>query len=270
MAMKIENYEGTADRFTWPYNPLVFDDTSDMNIDVKPIPYSKTHIIHTKAGMDPKSIVLNGHLSGTSKRTNFNTLVKHVNEAKLKKLYFGSDRFYICVGKQIKQTNSGGRTNFIDYVASFVSPIGQVFGDTQRSDTYNGAAWSDGTKTNEGPVETLIEKVVVTFDTTHGAGKTLIINDNSDNGITITLDAYVSTDVLTIYLVKLVELGSGIKSTKYWYCEQEGSEVSKATTSGKNSMFVVLAADERIDTFSIGGTCSYSSLVIYWRDGYMG
>jgi len=276
MTMKIENYSDkngySADTFTFPYNPRVFDDVIDTNMTLHTIPYSKTHIAITNAGIDPKSIVLTGHFSGTNKFVNYNSLAKHITEAKLKKLYFADDRFYICLGRQIKMTNSAGRTNFVDYVATFIAPIGLVFGDTQRSDTYSGGSWADGSVTNQGYAATYIEKIEIELGSSGSAGDTLTITDNHNHGFVVRLEDYSSGDTVTVYLVTLAEVGSSETwSIEYLYCWQDtgsGSQLKRYLASGKKSMFLVLEVGENVSNISVTGTPTISSYTVYFRDGY--
>lgn len=271
--MKIENYEGTADTFIFPNNPRVFDDDSNTNNQTTPFPFTDFSYMITGGSFDAKSIILDGQFNeadSTNKRDDFNTLASHVKEAKLKKLYFASDRFYICLGRGIKQTNSGDRIPFIDYVARFTTPISILFSDTQKSASYNGTTWTNGTATNAGETRTYIEQIDVTLDTTESAGQTIIINDNSDNGITVTLDAYSASDVLTIYMIKLVSIGSNIDATEFFYAELNGTQQATSQDSTKNSPYLRLEAGEQIDNFTFGGTASYSDITLKWRDSYLG
>ena len=120
MVMKIENYEGTADTFTFPHNPNSFDAPIVSNHTITKIAYQKHHILVSGGGIEPKGLVLTGHFDGADKRSNYRDLAKHFQETtKLKKLYWESDKFHLGVGREIKETNSGGRTNFVDYVGTF-------------------------------------------------------------------------------------------------------------------------------------------------------
>ena len=120
MAMKIANYSGDADLFTFPNNPNTFDDAIVPNYTKTNVDYQRFHYFVSGGGIAPKMVVLTGHFHGTDKNTNYLALSKHFSETeKLKKLYWESTKFYIGVGNQIKKTHTGGKTNFIDYVANF-------------------------------------------------------------------------------------------------------------------------------------------------------
>ena len=274
VSVKIENYDDSngysADTFTFPYNPRVFDDVLTSNKELINIRFSKYHIYNTRGGINPKSLVLSGTLSSSSKHTNYGLLAKHIMEAKLKKVFFKSDRFYISLGDQIKQTNSGGRTNFLDYVSTINCPVGLAFSNTQKDDTYDGSNWSGGSVVNSGTTSTFIEKIVVTLDTSGSAADTVIIADNHDNGITVTLDAYSEDDTLTIYFITLIE-NIRIKSTKYWYCYQSssgGASIIREITSTKNSLDLQLEPAENVNTLSFSGTANVKTYKVYFRDAY--
>lgn len=251
--MSIDNYEESSDPFTWPNNPNVFDDTIDPNYTVTKLPYGKAHIFITAGGIDPKSMILTGHFNeadSADKRADYNTLANHVIEAKLKKLFFASDRFYISLGKQIKQTNTGGRTGFIDYIATFEAPIGILFGSAQKSSGTNG-----------GTTQTFIEKITAT----NSSGNPFTITDNHDNGITITP---AGSGAIIILLITLKDIGSGTKAIKLMYVTVDGTESNRKTASGKNSMFLRLDPAENVSTISISGDISSSTE--FFRDGYLG
>jgi len=266
--MKIENYSGTANTFTFPDNPKLVDDASNSNMQVTNVPFSNVHIFITSGALDPKNLTLNGFFRGASKLSNYNTLTENVFAPQLKKLYFETDRFYIVKGLNCKKTNQGGRTQFIDYVANFATPISFVFSDTQKSASYNGSAWTDGTQTNAGSHVTYIEEIVVSING-NGSNGTFIIADNSGNGITVTLSSYTSGDTLIIYLIR-DDNDRGIYTTENWYCTLNGVKVPRKTTSGKYSLNLSLQPEEAVNTLTISGTLPYSTSVIKWRDAYLG
>ena len=74
MVMKIENYSGAASTFTWPNNPIVFDDPISANYTITSVGYQRHHYFVSGGGTIPKTIVLTGHFFGSSKVTNYRTL----------------------------------------------------------------------------------------------------------------------------------------------------------------------------------------------------
>jgi len=251
MAMSISNYTGTADTFTWPYNPQAFDDTTDSNHEITQIGFQKHHILVSGGGIAPKSILLTGHLSGSSKRTNWQALSKHFMQTTLlKKLYFESDKFHLGIGKQIKRTESGGRTNFIDYVATFEAIVGILFGSTAKTSGTNG-----------GNATTFVTSITGTI--TSGASD-LVISDNLGNEITIAAAKLTTGHAFTYELVKMVDSGSGIVVSEYAYCTLNGSQTKNVqTTDGFGVLQIAAAAN--VSTIS---TTNLSSGVVTFRDGY--
>ena len=226
MAMKIENYSGTADTFTFPNNPKTYDDSISANYTVFKIPYQRHHIFVSGGGIDPKQIILTGSLFGTSKNTNYQSLSKHFTEnTKLKKLYWDTDKFSLGVGKAIKKTHTGGRTNFIDYVATFETVIGVLLNNTQQTYTNGGTH-----KTNAGNATTFIEEIsgVVT-----SGSSDITIADNLGNEITIPSASLTTGQTVVVTFIKMVDSGSGIYVTEYNYTTVAGTQIkTTATTDG--------------------------------------
>ena len=251
MVMKIENYSGTADTFTWTYNPQAFDDTTNNNYKITPIGFQKHHILVSGGGISPKGIILTGHFSGTTKLTSWRNCSKHfLQTTQLKKLYFESDKFHLGVGKQIKRTQVGGRTNFIDYVATFEAIIGVLFGDTEKT-----------SGTNDGNSTTYITEITGTI--TSGAAD-LVIADDLGNEITIDSSKLTTGHSFLYKLIEMVDSGSGIYVSEYAYVELEGTQTkSVQTTDGFG--ILQIAAGANVTTVT---TANVSSAVKKFRDGY--
>lgn len=252
MVMKIENYEGTADTFSFPYNPKVFDDTVDSNAQVSPIGFQRHHILISGGGIAPISMVLTGHFSGSDKFTSYRDLAKHFGQTtQLKKLYFESDKFYIGVGQQLKKTHSGGRTNFIDYVFTFNAIIGLLFGDTEKT-----------SGTNEGNTKTFVTEIEGTVS--NGATD-VVLADASGNEVTIPASALTTGDSITYKLVEMVDSGSGIYVSEYAYVEINGTQTKLSQTTGGFGV-LQLAAGANITTVT---TSNLGSVTKKFRDGYV-
>ncbi len=250
-ANKIENYIGSADTFTFPNNPQVFDDTVDSNHQITPIVFQRHHILVSGAGISPESIILTGQFNGANRFTNYRLLSKHfVQTTLLKKLFFESDKFYLGVGKQIKKTHSGTRTMFIDYVASFQSIIGMLFSDTIKT-----------SGTNAGNVKTFITEITGTV--TNGANP-IVISDALGNQITIPASVLSTGQAIVYNLVKMVDSGSGIFVSEYAYVSIAGTQTKSVSTSGGFGI-IQLAAGANISTVS---TTNLSSVTKKFRDGY--
>lgn len=268
--MKIENYEESADTFTFPNNSTSFDDTSEFEFQRTDVPFDNKHIFITKGSLKPKTLSLQGYFTGASKETNWRSLLEKCASSVLKKFYFATDRFYIVLCPQFKKTHTGGRANFIDYVGSFLTPVPFVFADTQQSDTYNGS-WADGSKTNGGSHKTFIEEIVITFSGS-GSSKVFSVQDAANGGLTISGLNYDANDILTIKLITMVD-SNGYNTTEYWYStfydDSLGTttQVQRSVASGKSELDITLAAGARIDTLSFtGNTLTNYSAVFKWRD----
>jgi len=224
MVMKIENYSGTASTFTWPNNPISFDDQITSNYTITNVDYQRFHYFVSGGGVAPKTIVLTGHFFGSTKNTNYRTLSGHIMEnTKLKKLYFDTDRFYLGVGKEIKKTHSGGRTNFLDYVATFETVIGVLFDNNQQTHTDGGAE-----VTNAGNVNTFVEEIA--GDVTSGASD-IVISDGLGNEITIPAASLTTGQAVVIKFVDMVDSGDGIYVTEYNYTTVAASQIKTVQTT---------------------------------------
>ena len=240
MTMKIENYEGTASTFTWDYNPNTFDDSIASDYTITHFPYQRRTYFVSGGGVTTKTIVLTGHFSGTDKNTDYRTLSGHFMEnIKLKKLYFDSDRFYLGFGKQIKKTHSGGRTNFLDYVATFETVVGVLFADTLQTHTDGGAEI-----TNSGNVTTFIEEISGVYD---GSGD-VVITDDLGNQMTIPAASCGSEDdAIIIKFVSMVDSGKGIYETKYNYTTVAGSQIKTVQTTDGHGIIQLVASGTTAD-----------------------
>ncbi len=260
MTMKIENYSGSANTFNWPSNPQVFDDEIAANYTQTIINYQRYNILVSGGGVNPKNIILTGNFFGSSKNTNYRTLSGHFMEnIKLKKLYFESDKFYLGVGKNIKKTHSFGRTNFIDYVATFETIVGVLFGDTQQTHTNGGAD-----KTNSGNVNTFIEEI--SGDVTSGASD-IVITDNLGSTLKIPAASLTTGQTVVITFVKMVDSGDGVFVSEYNYTTVAGSQI-KTTTTGAGLGVIQLAAGESISDMTLGAINLDAGYTIKFRNAY--
>jgi hypothetical protein len=260
--MKIENYVNTADTFTWTYNPNVFDDSMDTNFTTTTISYQRHHIIVSGGGINPRAIILTGHLSGANKETDYRSISKHFQQSNLlKALYFESDKFLLGVGKQAKRVYSGTRPSFVDYVCTFQSVIGIFLGSSQKTYTNGGAD-----ATNSGDVTTFVEEIAGTWD---GSGD-ITLSDGS-NSWKIPAGILSAGDQIKMTFIKMVNSGSGVYVSQYNYLEIKhsgGSYTENAnitTTLGSGILQIPASA-------TASSTLSASNLNAGWtakfRDGY--
>ena len=251
MVMTLDNYEGAADLFTWPHNPQTFDDVLNSNHTMTRLPYFRHHVVVGGGGIDPKLIVLTGQFNGASKLTNYRALAKHISEdQKLKKLFWETDKFYLGIGRQIKQTNSGGRTNFIDYVATFETIIGILFGNTQRT-----------SGTNAGNTTTFVEEITGTV--TNGANP-LTVTDGT-NSWQIPASSLTTGQAIVFKFVSMVDSGQGIFVSEYNFVTVAGTQTRNVQTTG-GSGILQLAPGANVSTIV---TANLSSKVVKFRDGFV-
>lgn len=249
--MSIDNYEGASDSFSWPYNPLSYDDSMDANYTFTNISYQRHHILVSGGGIAPKSTILTGHFSGTNRLVNYRSLAKHFQENyKLKKLYFESDKFQLGVGRQCKKIHAGGRTQFVDYIATFDTVIGILFGDTQRT-----------SGTNQGNVTTFIEEITGTV--TNGANP-ITVSDALGNSWTIPASALTTGQAIVVKLVSMVDSGSGIYVSEYNYATIAGTQ-TKEIQSTTGFGIIQLAAGANVSTIN---TSNLTNAVVTFRDGW--
>ena len=258
MVMKIENYSGAANTFTFPNNPQVFDDEITANYTKTLIDYQKYHIFISGGGVAPKNIVLTGFFFATNKNTNYRTLSGHfMDNIQLKKLYFESDKFYLGFGKAIKKTHSSGRTNFVDYVATFETLIGMLWSDTQKTHTDGGAEVS-----NAGNITTFIEEI--SGNVTSGASN-IVITDSLGNQITIPSGSLTTGQAVVLTFVKMVDSGDGVFVSEYNYTTVAGSQIKTVRTTNGFGM-IQLAAGQ--DTSDITVTNLNAGYTIKLRDAF--
>lgn len=254
--MKIENYETwksdvSADTLTFPYNPNRFEDTLQKKLQTKNIAYAFSYFGATSPLKNSRVIVINGHFSGASKNSDFQSLVKHVNDNNVKKLYFDNSKFMIVFPQNIKRTHQGGRTNFIGYNAGFISPFGILFGDTQKS---GGSSDSD---VNDGNTLTPIERVSGSVT----SGEVVSVVDSYGNGFEFTAS---TSGTLNVRLLNFRNVGSDVYFTEYYFAEVDGVEQNLRVKNNDKSMFMVLNSGDSLSGFSDTNIAA----TFYFRDGY--
>jgi len=274
--------------FSFPNNPRVVDSQLVPNRNVTNVPYGMTHIVTDGGGVNPKEIILNGTMHGASRRTNFNSLCEHIYDQNLKRFFISSDRFYYVVGRNIKETLSGERTNFIDYVASMVTPIPFAFSDTQKSEQWTlgnaneteiNSSNDDGTNTgafsNSGNAPGFVKFVI-----TVGGGGANITQIDIGDGSTLAGSSRKLTwshstglaagETLTIYMIKFVSQSSNMKFTNYAYPEKSSAEFGSRSLNGMREMpYVSPGATNQSFSVKLTGNSVNSTVTAYWHDSYL-
>lgn len=252
MAVKIQFNDETG-TFTFPYNPNSFDDPINTNNTYFPIPYKNHHMVVSGGGNSAKTIVLSGHFSGSTRNTDYESLSKFQFSNELQRIYFSSDRYYLGMLSQCKKTHSGGRTNFVDYVATFQTVLSILFGDTERT-----------TGTNEGNITTFITEITGQHD---GVGD-IVLADALGNEITIK-EADLSGNTYFRYsFVKMIDSGSGLNISKFGVIEVDdnASYTSPTIVTTKTTGLLKLDATANIST--VTATNTTGTLTKTFRDGY--
>lgn len=253
-SMKIDNYDQTADLFTFTVNPISFDDSIETNFENRNIPFQRHHIFWGMGGINPKTLILSGYFAGTNKMTDYRLLAKHFTEAKIKKLYFETDKFYLGVGKNIKQTQTGGRTNFTDYVASFQTFLGILLGDTEKT-----------SGTNAGNTITYVTSITGHYT---GSGS-VVITDGFSNTITATAGVFSGKPYWHYYLIKLIDAGSQVLYSEWGYFEvaaTAGGTYTQAAVSHSPLAILKLDVGANISTVSVTNS---DTIVKSFRDGWI-
>lgn len=253
MAVKIEFNDETG-TLTFPYNPQSFDDELTSNRQVTPIPFANHNVIVTGGGNNPKKIVLTGHFSGDDKETNYKALSKFQFSKELQRLYFADDRYYLGFLTNCKKTYGGGRTNFIDYVATFETISSVIFGDTQRT-----------SGTNAGNITTFVEEITGQHD---GAGD-IVISDGT-NEITIDENDLSGNPYFRYSFVKMISSGTAgqISISKFGVVEVDdnGSFTSPTYITSQVTGLIQLEAGANITSVTLTNTTG--TPVKKFRDGY--
>ena len=259
--VKIENYEVTADTFTFTNPPDVFDDAGEANSSAITVPYFSEHVHIGAGGVKPKVLVITGRISGATRNAEFRELCKHflLEDQKLKKFYFEDDKFYLGHGITCRKTNSGEAVGFINYVATFKVLLPVVFSNTQK------VANSGSAETNQGNLYTYVEEV--SGQVANGSVD-VTITDSFGYIITIPSSKINTNDNLVIKLVSMKSVGGGVKYTFYNYLTINATE----TNGLKDNRYGALKMEEG-DVAGGGGSpdivpTNLNSWSIKFRDGY--
>ena len=243
--------------FTLPYNPNNIEFASSKFMDKKNLPYSFTFIGMTSSIKGTINITLNGHFDGSTKNTNYRSLVARVNAEKIYKLFYQNDydKFYLCTGVSIQKVPTGLRPLHLDYVAAFFSPFGMLFDATQKSGLYNSS------EKNTGDVPTPIEKITGTVT----IATQVTIKDASGNGFIFTPSA---SGTMTYNIAKVISLGGDISMVEYMHVDVNGATqaLRNATTSG--DMMLRLDAGQSLNNIFAAGTITNTTPTFYFRNGW--
>lgn len=254
--MKIENYSGTADTFTFAHNPNTFDDELNKFLDRRDLPYSFTFLGTTTGLKSRRLLTLTGHFDGTNRLSDYRTLLKHTNDYQIKKVYWATDKWYLAMGITTKKTPVGTRPNHIDYISSWLSPLGVLFGDSKKSGD------ESSVQQNSGDAFTPFHKISGTVT----ASSQVTIQDNAGNGIKFTPTDSGTADV---YLVKQTTEDNEVYITEWIYAEIGSTKQVISSASPGTSQILGLEPSQSIGNLFSGGTISnISSMTFEFYDGW--
>jgi hypothetical protein len=210
----------------------------------------------TGGGIKPKNLTLNGYFYGSNRFVDMGKLGKHIYEPKLKKLYFSADKYAIVLGKSLQTSITGGRYNIYDYVARFQSPLGVLWGNTEKT-----------SGTNTGIIDCYIKEITGTV--TSGASA-ITLADNHDNGFTISSTQLDTSDEVHFYFISLVNTSGNIYSTKFNYCYNttQATELRPVLSTNKTSTLLRLAPGENITTIS-NNTTNMTNDTYKWHNAFV-
>lgn len=248
----IENFEGDADRFEFPYNPQSFDSSLESNAQFNNLAYQRHHILVAgKGGANPNNIPLAGHFSGESRWDDYRKLSGHFGENnRLKKLFFESDKFSLGVPFGLKRTHSSGRTNFIDYVFQFNTVVSMLFGAEEKT-----------SGVNEGNSDTFVFEVSGQIS---DGGSDVVLEDGVGRVITVSSGNFSSGDSFLYKFVEMVDSGSGIKVSQYGNVYINGDLV-RGVSSSEGFKVLEIKKGESVSSVSVSNLDDFE---VKFRDGY--
>lgn len=292
VSMKIgaEDASGYADaaNFTFPINPKIVGIKMDTQRQVSRISYQQIHTLVDSGGLEPKMFVLNGYFAGANRDTDMNTFLNHIYSAGMKRFYIGNDRFYYVFGGGANPDYQGGRTNFRDYTAVFITPIPFAYRDTASTETWsistatattinssNDSSLGEGAFKNSGSAPAHILQWTITNGAA-GANITKVeIGDLAVSGSAVqgnkiewngTLTA---TQVLKIFLFKLVGTGTGgITILKQLYYTVNDVFSGARDFDGKEAPFITAGATDQSFSVKLTGNSVASTVKADWRYAY--
>jgi len=235
MTMTISNYIGITDAFNWPYNPNSISIPTDNDGERTHIPYSRRDILITGEGKAITPIVLQGHHSGDDRLTDYRDMQIHFNqEHMLKKLFFEANKFWLGTGKSCKRDHTGGRTNFVDYVALFMPIVALLFGTTPKT-----------SGTNDGDASAPVMQITGTV--TSGASDITVTDDI--NSFRIPSSSLSTSDEILYRYVQMTNAGGGIYVSEFRYV---GIGIYSGTTTSTSSYSLVQSGQNFTSTVTVG------------------
>ena len=271
--------------FTFQVNPKTVNTPLQNNYQVFPIPFGRMHIFLGAGGVGVRKIVLTGETYGSSKVSNFNNLAAQIHDNSVKRLWISDTRFYNVLGSDIRRTDTGGRTNFIDYVASLdcVTP----YALSSTADTYTWTTTgnakttlNDATSGSSGAFENAGNApafITWTIENASGSAITKIeIGDTNDYATSphkITwAGSLTAGNTLTIHVFKYASSGTRgtFKEMRFDYATVSGTKTGNVTIDGEEPPWIDAGATDQAFSMKLTGNDAAATVTASWHYSYTG
>ena len=274
-----------ANNFTFQVNPTIVDSGMVTQRQIKELPHQKIHMLIDQGGLKPRTFMLKGHLHGTDKITNLNTLANHIFETGMKRFYYANDRFFYCFGGDLKHTFQGGRTNFVDFVAALITPLPFAYDDTNAYESWtianatattinssNDSGASEGAFKNDGSAPSHIQTWTITNVGAANITKVELgdaaVSGSAVQGNKITWEGTLAqNEVLKIYLFKVVST-EGIRMFKKLYYTVDDAFSGDRDFDGDEPPHITAGEANQSFSVKLTGNNGSSTVRADWRDAY--
>lgn len=289
--MKIgeETATGYADasNFTFPNNPKLVDISMDTQRAIRELAHQRIHLMVDQGGLKPRTFVLSGFFFGTNKIADMNTFQNHIYEQGMKRFYYTNDRFFFCFGGGAKHTFQESRTNYLDYVATLITPLPFAYDDTLATETWSisdavttdmnstnddGVPGGEGAFKNDGVAPAHILEWTITRGATGGNISKVEISDATGlTGNKITWSSggsdLTANQVLKIFLFKVVA-ESGIRIFKKLFYTVDGTRVGSRDFDGEEPPFITASTTDQTFSVKLTGNTTATKVKADWRDTF--
>ena len=271
--------------FSFPNNPRAVDVPFEKNDQMKPIPFSKTHILIGAGGVATRNLVFQGEMFGASRLANLNSLMTELADNDIKRFWVSGTRFYYVSGMTLKHTYQGGRTNFIDYVLSMNAVLPFAYDSTENTYTWTNSTatkttlndatgGSAGAFSNDGNAPAFVKWTIVN---TAGSAITKIeIGDSSDFSTSphkITWTGSLASGVtLVIGIFKYV--AQGVRGTfkvlefAYPYNLSGEAKLGNVQIHGDQVPWVDAGSSDQSFDIRLTGNDAAATVTANWYDAY--
>lgn len=278
-----QNY-ASAD-FTFQVNPTIVSVPLENNYMLRPIAHARTHTLYGTGGVNPRRIVLTGHVHGASKLANFNSLAGQIHDNNIKRFWISDTRFLNVKGASISHTHQGGRTNFIDYVAALDTATPYALDSTTQTYTVpltnaNKTTLNDATGSSSGAftnVGTALALVQWQIENAAGSNITKIeIGDTSDYDTsphkidwTGTL-ASGSTLLIEVFSYVVDGTRDTYKTFEKAYPTVGGTRTGNVVVIGAEIPWIDAGGTDQAFSIKLTGNDDTANITATWNKSYLG